>query len=66
MRVDVSGGQLLGLGNGCPYHERSYLGNVTDTYYGEALAVIRPEKPGQITVTVSDGNLRAQAYVAVQ
>lgn len=66
LRVDVSGGQLLGLGNGCPYHERSYLGNVTDTYYGEALAVIRPEKPGQIAVTVSDGNLRAQAYIAVQ
>ena len=40
--VAVEGGELLGLGSACPYNEAGYLGTTTDTYYGEALAVIRP------------------------
>lgn len=43
IKVKVKGGTLLGLGNACPYNERGYLSDVTDTYYGEAMAVIRPE-----------------------
>ncbi|MCD8153370.1 MAG: DUF4982 domain-containing protein [Clostridiales bacterium] len=50
IQVKVEGGRLLGLGSACPYYTKSYLGDVTDTYYGEALAVIRPEKPGKVTV----------------
>ena len=41
--VNVEGGTLLGLGSAAPYNEAGYLGAETDTYYGEALAVIRPE-----------------------
>lgn len=40
--LEVSGGELLGLGSACPYNERGFLTDCTDTYYGEALAVIRP------------------------
>lgn len=40
--LEVSGGELLGLGSACPYNERGFLADRTDTYYGEALAVIRP------------------------
>ncbi len=42
VKVKVEGGELLGLGTGCSYTERSYLDDTTDTYYGEALAIIKP------------------------
>ena len=41
--VTVQGGKLLALGNACSYNERGYLTNSTDTYYGEALAIIQPK-----------------------
>ena len=49
IHVSVIGGQLLALGNACSYNERGYLTDTTDTYYGEALAIIRPE--GEVTLT---------------
>lgn len=48
--VRVKGGTLLALGSACPYNERGYLTDTTDTYYGQALAVIRPNGPGAITI----------------
>ncbi len=50
IRVNVSGGTLLGLGSGCPYCEEGYLNTTTDTYYGEAMSVIRPDGRGKITI----------------
>lgn len=41
IKVFVKGGKLLGLGSACPYNEKGYLNNVTDTYYGEALAIVK-------------------------
>ena len=41
IKVTVEGGKLLGLGNGCPYNEKGYLNDVTDTYFGEALAIVK-------------------------
>ncbi len=38
--LTVKGGKLLACGSACPYYELDYLGNVCDTYYGEALAVV--------------------------
>ena len=49
IHVSVIGGQLIALGNACSYNERGYLTDTTDTYYGEALAIIRPE--GDVTLT---------------
>lgn len=47
-------GQLLALGNACPYNENGYLLEKTDTYYGEALAIIKPkENNRRITVTAN-------------
>lgn len=40
IRVSVSGGRLLALGNGCPYNRRGYLTEETDPYFGEALAIV--------------------------
>ena len=46
--VQVNGGKLLALGNACSYNESGYLTDTTDTYYGEAMAVIKPE--GEVTI----------------
>ncbi len=59
--VKVQGGTLMGLGNACSYHERGYLTSMTDTYYGEAMAVIRPE--GDVTVCASSPHGTAQICV---
>ena len=42
IKVSVRGGTLLGLGNACPYNEKGYLADTTDTYFGEALAIVKP------------------------
>lgn len=42
--VDVQGGKLVALGSACPYNARGYASDVTDTYFGEALAIVRPDK----------------------
>lgn len=49
IRVAVEGGELLALGNACPYNQQGYLTDATDTYYGQALAIIRPDGPGAVT-----------------
>lgn len=41
VKLEVKGGELLGLGNACSYNEIGYCENYTDTYYGRALAVIK-------------------------
>ncbi len=41
MSVKVTGGKLLALGNACPYNREGYCSNETDSYFGEALAVVR-------------------------
>lgn len=66
LKVSVEGGTLLGLGSACPYQEGSFLDNETDTYYGEALAVVRAAAPGTLKLTVTDGRHTAQATVPVE
>ncbi|MBR6029964.1 MAG: DUF4982 domain-containing protein [Clostridia bacterium] len=40
----VEGGKLLACGSACPFYELDYLGNVCDTYYGEALAIVEVQE----------------------
>lgn len=61
--VNVQGGKLLGLGSACPFYPESYLDPVTDTYYGEALAVILPE--GDVMITAEEGYCMAQLLIPV-
>lgn len=63
VQVSVTGGTLLGLGNACPYNEDGYLTRSTDTYYGEALAIVRPDGPGTITVSAQSKFGAAQVQV---
>lgn len=65
LRVKVSGGRLLGLGNGCPYNEIGYCTDRTDTYWGEALAVVQADGDAPVTLEVTDGRLSQSATIAV-
>jgi beta-galactosidase len=60
-RIDlkVTGGKLLGFGHACPYNEEGYLNDFSNTYYGEALAIIKPESDCivvQATSPFGEGN----------
>ncbi len=67
IKISVKGGKLIGLGSGCPYYAKSYLYDVCDTYYGEALAVIKPDGKGTVTVeaTCEAKGLSSSATVEV-
>ncbi|EET59999.1 glycosyl hydrolase family 2, sugar binding domain protein [Marvinbryantia formatexigens DSM 14469] len=64
--VQVEGGTLLGLGSACPYYTKSYLGNVTDTYYGEALAVIKPGRAESVHVYAVSEHARGSAGIKIK
>lgn len=63
IQVQVRGGVLAGLGSACPFNKRSYLDDTTDTYYGEALAIVRMGEDEALTVTASDGRYCAQTII---
>jgi beta-galactosidase len=65
LTVTINGGELLGLGNACPYNEIGYVTNRTDTYYGEALAAVRAGNQGRIELTVADGKLIDTAFIQI-
>ncbi len=46
----AQGGEVIGSGSGCPYYTKPYTGAVSDTYYGETLAVIRKDKTAAKTL----------------
>jgi beta-galactosidase len=48
--LDVEGGTLLAFGHACPYNEDGYHLTSSDTYYGEALAIIRPSDKNIIKI----------------
>lgn len=69
LKVSVKGGKLLGLGNACPYNEIGYCTNETDTYWGEALAVVQADGSGDVVLEVQeiDGEqLKGRTVVALQ
>ncbi len=47
---------MLALGNACPYNPEGYRGTDTETYYGEAMAVIKasPQAKEMITIRAID------------
>ena len=54
LTVTVENGVLAGLGNACPYKKGGFGGNTTETFFGDALAVVRADGNGGVTVKVSD------------
>ncbi|MFC4323704.1 glycoside hydrolase family 2 TIM barrel-domain containing protein [Litchfieldia salsa] len=65
IKVSIKGGELLALGNACPYNARGYNMDVTDTYYGEALAVVKPKGVGKIEIFAESQYGNAQSSVMV-
>jgi beta-galactosidase len=63
--VSVQNGELLAAGSACPYYPDSYLTNRTDTYFGEALAVIRPAGSGNVTVSATSPYGQAQTEIEI-
>ena len=63
--VKVEGGELLAVGNACPFNAIGYMSGKTDTYYGEAMAVVKATD-ANFTVTATDGKLEGAATVEVK
>lgn len=66
IQVQVRGGTLVGLGSACPFNKHSYLDSETDTYYGEALAIVRMGDGDAMTIAASDGEYGAELTVPAQ
>lgn len=66
IQVQVRGGTLVGLGSACPFNKHSYLDNETDTYYGEALAIVRMGDGDAMTIAAFDGEYSAELTVPAQ
>lgn len=65
VKLSVDNGEILGYGNGCPYSKRSYITNTAETYFGEALAIIKPKEKGSIIITAQSEYGLASAEVKV-
>ena len=66
IQVQVRGGTLVGLGSACPFNKHSYLDSETDTYYGEALAIVRMGDGDAMTIAASDSEYSAELTVPAQ
>ena len=66
IQVQVRGGTLVGLGSACPFNKHSYLDSETDTYYGEALAIVRMGDGDVMTIAASDGEYSEELTVPAQ
>lgn len=63
LQLQVSGGELVAAGHACPYNPQGYLNNFTDTYYGEAMAIVRAAQSGIIKITASDNEYTCSAEI---
>ncbi len=65
IKITAEGGTLLACGSACPYNEKGFTTNETDTYYGEALAIIKPIQKGilKIKATCKYGKCEAEINV---
>ena len=64
--VEAEGGTLEGVGSACPFYKLSYQGDKTDTYYGEALAIVRAGDSGNIVLKASDGKNSTSVSVPIE
>jgi len=57
LQVEVSGGELMGFGSQEPITKAAFKDGRYPTYYGKSQAIIRADKPGTVTLTVSGAGL---------
>ena len=66
LTAQAQNGQVVVLASGCAYLAGNYNAEVTDTYYGEALIVLRAGEGQTVTLSVrADNGLTAQAEIPV-
>lgn len=54
--VEVEGGELIALGNGCQFNKEGYLNTYTDTYFGKVLAIIKTDcNSDKVIIKAIDG-----------
>lgn len=59
--VQVENGQLLGFGSANPKNEDNYTTGKAHTFNGRALAIIKPQKVGEMKVTFESEDLNEEA-----
>ncbi len=64
--VQAENGERLAVGSAAPYFTGSYLADTTDTYYGEAMTVIKAGESGEVKVTATCGDLKGTATILIQ
>ncbi len=64
--VQVRGGKLLALGNACPYNPDGFLKPETDTYYGEAMAIIQAWDEQLVKIVAKDAENEVEAVIPVK
>lgn len=64
INVEVEGGELLAVGSACPFNDPKYgyTGTKTDTYYGEAMAVVKATAD-KVVVKASDNKLSGEGVI---
>ena len=65
LKVHVENGRLLGLGSANSYVKGNYTDDTVQTYYGEAMAVVRSDGTGPLRITVEDRERRETAEIAL-
>lgn len=66
IKVSVTGGKLLALGNGCPFNLEGYQNDSTLPYWGEALAIVQADETGSVHLCAEGAGLTAEAVVPVK
>ena len=66
LKIKVANGTLMGFGSACPYNKRGYHTDEADTYYGEALAIVKAGKSGTVQIAVQDENREYSVDIPVQ
>ena len=67
LKAEVKNGTLLGFGCANSYVRGNYTSDTTDTYYGEALAIVRAGTEGEVKVTVTetDSVIQSEAVIPI-
>ena len=65
IKVDVTGGKLLALGNACPFNLRGYLTEETTPYWGEAMAIVEAGSEGCVTLRAHSKTGDAETTVRI-
>lgn len=68
VRINVTGGKLVGLGHACPYNPESYTNTETNTYYGEAMAIVQAndKHAPSITIKAIDDDRTAELVIPIK